>query len=67
MYFYKNPKIMNEENQLTEPIKSDSKGVEYIYDSYFQQSNNISHRTDWFLIFHAILFEAFFAAGHYEC
>lgn len=39
-------------------------GGKYIYDSYFHESDRISSRTDWFLIFHAILFESFFAINH---
>jgi hypothetical protein len=32
-----------------------------VYEYYFHESERISTRTDWFLIFHAILLEAFFA------
>jgi hypothetical protein len=32
-----------------------------IYDNYFFESERMSHRTDWFLIFHSILLEAFFS------
>lgn len=53
---------MADEEIFPKPEPHDIKGVKYIYDSYFQESDNISHRTDWFLIFHAILFEALFAA-----
>ena len=55
-------KAQDEEVTYPTPIPGEVTGVKYIYDSYFQESDNISHRTDWFLIFHAILFEAFFAA-----
>jgi hypothetical protein len=36
-----------------------------IYDFYFDEGARLGQRTDWFLIFHAILLEAFFAA-HYR-
>ena len=44
--------------------KEELSGGKYIYDSYFHESDRISSRTDWFLIFHAILFEAFIAITH---
>jgi hypothetical protein len=33
-----------------------------IYDFYFDEAARLGQRTDWFLIFHGILLEAFFAA-----
>ncbi len=33
-----------------------------IYDFYFDEAARLGQRTDWFLIFHAILLEAFFSA-----
>lgn len=35
-----------------------------IYDFYVDEGARLGQRTDWFLIFHAILLEAFFAAPH---
>ena len=32
-----------------------------IYDFYFDEASRLGQRTDWFLIFHAILLEAFFS------
>lgn len=34
---------------------------EYVKETFFHELDRVSNRTDWFLIFHAILFEAFFA------
>jgi hypothetical protein len=45
-------------------LKDDLTGRKLVYDSYFHESDRISSRTDWFLIFHAILFEAFFSIHH---
>jgi len=33
-----------------------------LYDFYFDEAARLGQRTDWFLIFHAILLEAFFAS-----
>src|ERR1700722_12566596 len=41
--------------------KDDFTGKKLVYDYYFHESDRISTRTDWFLIFHAILLEAFFS------
>jgi hypothetical protein len=38
------------------------KSAKLIYDFYFDEAARLGQRTDWFLIFHAILLEAFFAA-----
>ena len=32
-----------------------------LQDHYFHEADRMNQRTDWFLIFHAILFEAFFS------
>jgi hypothetical protein len=36
-------------------------GKRVIYDLYFEEGSRTHQRTDWFLIFHAILLEAFFS------
>ncbi len=38
-------------------------GPKMIYDSFFAEGARTHERTDWFLIFHAILLEAFFTEG----
>jgi len=35
-----------------------------LYDFYFDETSRVGQRTDFFLIFHAILLEAFFGATH---
>jgi len=48
---------------MNSPDTGDLTGVKYLYDSFFGESDKISHRTDWFLIFHAGLFMAFLSAA----
>ena len=40
---------------------SEPSGKRLIYDLYFEEGSRTHQRTDWFLIFHAILLEAFFS------
>src|SRR5687767_6750414 len=37
--------------------------VALIQDFYFHEGERVSHRIDWFLLFHAILIEAFLTAS----
>ena len=44
------------------PKKDDYTGKKLVYDFYFHESDRISERTDWFLIFHAIMFQSYFGS-----
>jgi hypothetical protein len=37
-----------------------------LHDHYFHEADRMNQRTDWFLIFHAILMEAFFSIHRHE-
>jgi hypothetical protein len=52
-----------EQKKEERKFKDDLSTRKYIHDSYFYEAEVISHRTDWFLIFHVILLEAFFACN----
>ena len=43
--------------------ENDISPQKFLYQINFEESARVYHRTDWFLVFHAIMFEAFFAAA----
>ena len=49
------------ENNSIQNQDDDISPRKLIYDNYFFETERMSQRTDWFLIFHAILLEAFFS------
>jgi hypothetical protein len=52
-------KSINMEQSNNENEKKELR--EYVSKTFFHELDRVASRTDWFLIFHAILFEAFFA------
>jgi len=38
---------------------------DYVKETFFHELDRVNNRTDWFLIFHAILLEAFFACNSF--
>lgn len=56
---------MNELNELHEENDENVYDKSLIKHFFFTESDNISHRTDWFIIFHGVLFQAYISCTRF--